>query len=340
MASMMKAVLWTAYGDPTVLKIGQLPKPVPNRNQILVKVKAAGLTVGDTELRKAEMPLPSIFNLMLRLIVGITKPTRFRVLGQEFSGVVAEVGEGCEGVALGDAVFGSTGWPFGADAEYVLKEWPSRGAGGTGGRIAFKPSNLTFQEAAASPTGGLEAVHLVKAAKVKPGDHVLVVGAAGSIGTFAVQLLKHLGAVVTGVDVEEKFDTMRAVGVDHFVDYTKEDYLKSGRQYDVVIDVPSTGPFSHHLLKSGGRYLLGNLNLRTMLQGLLFTPSDKRVAFEAGKGSLEDWDDLVVMLKEGILKPVMDKAYGWEAASEAHAYVESGKKRGNVVLVVDADESN
>ena len=332
MTEKMRAILWTSYGPPSVLYVGETSKPTPTPTQILIKVKAAGLTVADTELRRAAIPLPPPFTLLFRAFLGWTKPTRFNILGQEFSGVVAQVGGECQGVKVGDEVFGHTGWPFGADAEYLCQEWPGRAANGTSGRVSIKPPQLSHIEAAAIPTGGHEAMHLVRTAKIKPGEKVLVIGAAGSIGSFAIQLAKHFGAEVTGVDVERKFDTLRALGVDHVIDYTKEDYVNSSRAYDVVIDVPAKTPFSHRLLKPGGRYLLGNVNLSTSFKGFFSTPKDKQVSYAAGAGTLEDWDELVRLVKDGVVKPLIDKVFGWEEAAEGHAYVESGEKKGNVVF--------
>ncbi|KAJ3041745.1 hypothetical protein HDV00_008833 [Rhizophlyctis rosea] len=329
----MRALLWTAYGPPSVLHLTEIPKPAPKPNEILIKVRAAGLTVADTELRRLQVPIPPPAATIFRAINGWSKPARINVLGQELSGVVVEVGSGCEGIKVGDEVFGHRAW-FGAQAEYICQEWPGREEKGIRSRIAIKPPNVSHVEAAAVPTGGMEAVHLIKTAEIKPGEKVLVIGAAGSIGTFAVQYAKHLGAEVTGVDVERKFDTLRAIGIDHIIDYTKEDYLNGDRTYDVVIDVPAKASFSHHLLNPGGRYVLGNINLSTSLRGMVSTPSGKRVEYAAGEATLKDWDDLVQLVKDGVMKPVIDRVYGWGDAAEGHAYVESGEKRGNVVLTI------
>ena len=254
----MKAIVWTKYGSPNGLQLRDLERPTPADHEVLIKVYAATASTADTELRRLKLPLP--FALPLRLYLGLLKPTRIQTLGTEFAGEVIGVGKAATRYQPGDQVFGYTGLRMGTYAEYLcLSEKPS----GLAGVMAAKPANMSYEEAAAVPFGGLEALHSLRKANLQPGQRALIVGAGGSIGTYAVQLAKHYGAEVTGVDKPGKLEMLRSIGADHVVDYTKEDFTKRGQKYDLIFDTIGKSPFSGSLrsLKENGTYVNANPGL-------------------------------------------------------------------------------
>jgi NADPH:quinone reductase-like Zn-dependent oxidoreductase len=226
----MKAVIWTAYGPPEVLQLQEIEKPAPRDNEVLIKVHAATVTAGDCEMRSLKFPL--FLSLPMRLFAGPLRPTRVRIIGQELAGEVEAAGKEVTRFKPGDQVFGALGFGKGAYAEYICL--PEEAEDDV---LAIKPANLTYEEAAALPVGGMEALHYLRQGKIQPGHKVLINGAGGSIGTMGVQLAKHHGAEVTGVDSTAKLDMLRSLGADHVMDYTQEDLTKAGRKYDVVFDV-------------------------------------------------------------------------------------------------------
>lgn len=296
----MKAVVYKKYGSPDVLELTDIPKPSPQKNEVLIKVHATTVTAGDWRLRKADPFLARIFN-------GLFKPTRVQILGFELAGVVEAVGEKVESFKKGDAVFASCGLRFGGYAEYACL--PENEL------IAFKPSNVSFEEAAAVPIGGLTALRLLKQAGIKPGDQVLIYGASGSVGTFAVQIARAFGAEVTAVCGTSNVDMVYQLGAQHVIDYKKEDFTATGRRFNIILDAvgKTSKSASRHLLKSGGKYVS-------------VTGSPKPAP-----------DDMVVLkelLESGKLVPVIDRKYTLEQIREAHSYVESFRKKGNVVINV------
>jgi len=235
----MKAMIWTKYGSADGLQIQEVEKPSPKDNEILIKVYAATASTADTELRR--LKLPFLFAIPIRLFLGLRKPTRIRILGSEFSGEIVSTGKDVTRYKPGDQLFGYTGLRMGTYAEYMcLTESPSAMASVYGS----KPINVTYEEAAALPFGGLEALHALRQANIQLGQKVLIVGAGGSIGTYAVQLAKHYGAEVTGVDKPGKLEMLRSIGADHVIDYTREDFTKNGQTYDVIFDTIGKSPLS------------------------------------------------------------------------------------------------
>jgi NADPH:quinone reductase-like Zn-dependent oxidoreductase len=326
----MKAIVWTNYGSPDVLQLGEIAKPIPNAKEVLIKIHATTVTAGDCEARNLRMPI--LIRLPMRMYVGLRKPKRIAVLGQELAGEIEEVGKDVKRFNVGDQVFGTTGLGFGAYAEYIcLPETSAMGV------LATKPANMTYEEAAAVPTGGLEALHFMRKGNVQRGEKVLIIGAGGSIGTFAVQLAKYFGAEVTGVDSTGKLEMLRSIGADQVIDYTQEAFTRNGETYDVIFDVPGKSSFSGSIrsLKQNGRYLLANPGLSHTLQGSWTSlRSGKKVIFGAASQNTEDLIFLRDLIEAGQIKAVIDRRYSLEQIVEAHRYVETGHKKGNVVIEV------
>jgi NADPH:quinone reductase-like Zn-dependent oxidoreductase len=324
----MKAIICTAYGPPDVLKLTDVEKPVPADDEVLIRIAATTVTAGDCEIRGFNVPL--WLWLPMRLFMGISRPRK--ILGQELAGEVEAMGKDVTRFRVGDRVFATTGITLGAYAEYIcLPAEPGEGG------LAAIPAGMTFEQAAAIPVGGLEALHFIRLGDIQPGEKVLINGAGGSIGTIAVQLAKRAGAEVTAVDSAEKFDMLRALGADHVVDYTGEDFTQSGQTYDVILDVVGKSPFSRSLssLNPNGRYLLANPKLLQMIRGLLISATgDKKVIFGSASHSSEDLIHLGGLVETGKLKVVVDRRYPLEGMAEAHRYVETGRKKGNVVITV------
>src|SRR6266480_5886859 len=253
----MKAIVCTRYGPPEVLQLRDVEKPTPKANEVLIKVHAATVTKGDCELRSLNLPL--LWKLILRIGFGIQAP-RKKILGQELAGEIESVGNAVTIFKKGDQVFASTGFHLGAYAEYDCL--PEKGL------IATKPSNMSYEEAAAVPVGGLHALQYLRKANIQSGQKVLINGAGGSIGTAAVQLAKYYGAEVAGVDSTGKLDMLRSIGADHAIDYTREDFTKNGEKYDVIFDTVGKSSHFHGIrsLKEKGFYLLGNPGLSQMIR--------------------------------------------------------------------------
>ena len=329
----MKAIVWTKYGPPDVLQLKEVEKPTPKDNEVLIRIYATTVTAGDCELRSLKHPI--FISLPLRIYVGLRKPKRITILGQELAGEIEAVGKDVKLFKEGDQVFAATGFSMGAYAEYIcLPEEPKEMAG----LLAIKPANMTYEEAAAVPTGGLEALHFLRKGNIQSGQKVLINGAGGSIGTFAVQLARHFGAKVTGVDSTGKLDMLRSIGADQVIDYTREDFTKSGQTYDVIFDVVGKSSFSRSIrsLKQNGRYLLANPGLSQMVRGRWTSMrSSKKVIFGAASGTTEDLIFLKELIEAGKLKAVIDRRYPLEQTAEAHRYVETGQKKGNVVITME-----
>ncbi len=326
----MKAVVWTRYGPPEGLQLEEVAKPAPKRNQILVRVHATSVTAGDSELRRLRFSF--LLRLFLRLYMGPVRPRR-KILGQEFAGEIEAVGDQVTQFKRGDQVFGTTGFRFGAYAEYTCLPATSKD-----GAVTTKPANLTFEEAACVPTGGLEAAHFLGNGSTLRGKRVLINGAGGGIGTLAVQLAKSLGAEVTAVDCAEKLAMLRSLGADRVIDFAQTDFAKNGEIYDVIFDVVGNSSFADCLksLSTGGRYLLANPKLSSMIRGAWVSRiSPRRVEFGTSSKKIEDLVYLRGLIEAGSIRPVIDRSYPLEQVREAHRYVDAGKKKGNVVLTLD-----
>ena len=329
----MKAVVWTKYGSADGLQLQEVAKPTPKDNEVLIKVYAVTASTPDTELRRLKLPL--LFAIPLRLYIGFIKPTRITILGTEFAGEIESTGKDVTRYKPGDQVFGYTGLAMGTYAEYMcLAEKPS----GMAGVLGKKPVNMSYEQAAAVPFGGLEAMHSLGKVDIQRGQKVLIVGAGGSIGTWTVQLAKHYGAEVTGVDKPGKLDMLRSIGADHVIDYTREDFTKSGLTYDVILDTIGKSPFSGSLrsLKENGSYLNANPGV--------FGGVRSRWALKRSKKKVIPWTagytaDNLLALKElieaGKLKSIIDRRYPLEQTAEAQRYVDTGDKKGNVVITLE-----
>lgn len=329
----MKAIVWTKYGSPDVLQLKEIAKPTPKADEVLIKIHATTVTAGDCEARSLKMPI--LIRLPMRMYVGLTKPKRITILGQELAGEIESIGEDVKRFRVGEQVFGTTGLGFGAYAEYICL--PEESAMGV---LATKPANMTYEEAAAVPTGGLEALHFMRKGNMLTsvrGEKVLILGAGGSIGTFAVQLARYFGAEVTGVDSTSKLEMLRSIGAEHVIDYTQEDFTRNDETYDVIFDVPGRSSFSGSIrsLKQNGRYLLANPGLSHVLQRpWTFMRSGKKVIFGAASQKTEDLIFLRDLIDAGHIKSVIDRRYSLEQIAAAHRYVDTGYKKGNVVINV------
>jgi len=325
----MKAIFCTQYGPPDVLQVREVEKPTPKPNEVLIRIRATTVSAADCELRRFDFP--GWVWLPVRLWFGLLKP-RVRVFGQELAGEIEETGEDARSFKKGDRVFAATGMGLGAHAEYIcLPETPM------GGAMARMPSNLSFEEAAAVPYGGGEALQFLRKANIQSGQKVLINGAGGSFGTFAVQLAKCFGAQVTAVDSTLKLDMLRSLGADHVIDFTREDFTDSQESYDVIFDVVRNSPSRRMVrsLRENGTYLTANpgfselmLSMRTSMTG------KKKVILGVQSGTNKDLEYLRDLIEAGKLRPVVDRQFPLEQTAEAHRYAESGQKKGNVVITI------
>jgi NADPH:quinone reductase-like Zn-dependent oxidoreductase len=315
----MKAAVYTQYGQPAVLRVKEVEKPIPGNNEILIRVMATAVNSGDVRLRKADP-------FAVRFIFGLLKP-KINILGTVFSGEVEMVGKDVTNFKIGDAVFGHTDMRFGAYAEY--KSMPENGS------LALKPAGITHAQAAAIPFGGVTAWHFIKKANIKPGQKVLIAGASGAVGTAAVQLAKSLGAEVTAVCSTANIALVKSIGANKVIDYTKEDFTKNGEIYDVIFDTVKTIHVSRSLksLNKNGVMILSAAGMSEMLQGLWVSKtSSKKVLTGVISHTAADIIFLKELMEAGKLKPVIDRAYPLEQIAEAHAYVERGHKKGNLII--------
>ena len=329
----MKAVVYTKYGSPDVLQLNEVEKPYPANDEVLIEVCAAEATKADCELRSFNFAV-KWFWLPLRLAMGLIKPRR-PVLGGYFSGEVESVGKDVCKLKKGDQVFGSAQLRMGAYGEYVCLP--------ASYTIVQKPNNISFEEAAAVPLGGLNALHFMRKANIKNGERVLVNGAGGSIGTFGIQIAKSMGAEVTAVDSTIKEEMLRRIGADHFFDYTKEDFTKSGQTYDVIFNMVARSSYSEciKVLNSKGRYLMGNPRISDMLRSVLTSRfTDKTAIFAFAGEKEEELLALKEMIEAGKIKPVVDKIYPIDQIADAHRRVETEQRLGIVVIAIKSDKSN
>ncbi len=329
----MKAVVYTEYGPPEVLRLKDVEKPVPKDNEVLIKIFATTVTPGDWRGRSLKVPSP-IFWLPARIIFGVQKPKK-PILGSELSGEVEAVGKDVKLFKKGDPVFASTVVDYGAYAEYICL--PEKSV------LAKKPANMTHEEAAAVPFCGLTALYFLKEkGSIRGGQKVLIYGASGGVGSFAVQLAKCFGARVAGVCGPTNVEMVKSLGADRVFDYTSEDFTKSGETYDIIFDTVGKTTFSHckNSLKKKGLFLAAVIRLTEIFQ-MAWTPlaGGKKVIGGVTKERTEDLLYLKELIEAGKLKTVIDRRYPLEEIAEAHRYVEKGHKKGNVVVNLESVNS-
>lgn len=319
----MKAIVFDRYGPPEVLHIAEVAKPVPKDGEVLVRVRATTVCAGDVRLRRAAP-------FFLRAYSGLLRPSKIRILGMEFAGTVESVSTRAGLFRPGDEVFGSAGLRFGAYAEYVcVPEGPL---------LARRPADVTPEQAVALPYGGVSALHFLRAAGVRPGHRVLVYGASGSVGTYAVQLATHFGARVTAVCGTANVEMVRSLGADEVVDYTKGGFSAAGGRYDIVLDTVGKSGFWRSLkaLKRGGAYVRSASGLLSPTLGRAWASlvGAGRVIQGTARTRAGDLSFLSGLVEAGELRPVIDRTYPLGAIVEAHRLAESGHKRGVVVITV------
>jgi NADPH:quinone reductase-like Zn-dependent oxidoreductase len=312
---LMKAVVCEKYGPPEVLKLKEVKKLVPNDNEVCIKNFATAVTGSDVLIRGVDMPL--ILSLIFRLMIGFTKP-RKPILGLVFAGEIESMGKNVKRFKIGDQVYGFTGFSFGAYAEYIcISEKESKR-----GCLAIKASSMSYEDAAAVAYGGVLAPYFLKKGNIQSSQKVLIYGASGAIGTTAVQLTKNLGAEVTGVCSTKNIELVKSLGADNVIDYTKEDFERRGEQYDFILDAVPNGKIDRKRLKTRCKKAL--------------TTNGIYASIDDGSPKLKS--EYLVQLNElieaGHFKVVIDKTYPLEKIVEAHRYVDSGHKRGNVVITV------
>lgn len=332
----MKAIVYEKYGPPEVLQLKEVEKPTPKDNEILIRVYATPVGYGDIlarnfrnmPLSKFNMPLPLWFPT--RIYFGFTKP-RIKILGSEFSGEIEATGKDVKRFKIGDQVFGYLGQKMGANAEYLCM--PEDGC------VAIKPDNMSYDEAAAVPYGALMASAILRKVNIQSGQKVLINGASGGIGSAALQLAKfQFGAEVTGVCSTPRMKYVKAIGADRVIDYTKDDFTKDGETYDLIFDILGKSSFSRckGSLKQNGIYLLASFKTRQLFQ-MLWTKivGSKKVICAIATEKQEDLFLIKELAEAGKIKSVIDRQYPLEQTSDAHSYIETGLKKGNVVITVE-----
>jgi NADPH:quinone reductase-like Zn-dependent oxidoreductase len=322
----MKAMVCTQYGSADVLKLQEVEEPVPNDREVLIRIHATTATTASLNGRRGQP-------LFARLFTGLTKPKK-NILGQELAGEIVAVGKGVTRFKVGDQVFGNTGFAFGAHAEYAcLPE---------GAALSPKPANMTHEEAAAIVEGGLTALHFLRKREIERGHRVLIYGASGSVGTASIQLAKHFGAEVTGVCSTANLDLVKSLGADRVIDYTKEDFTENGQTYDIVFDTVGKSSFARckGSLTRNGVYLdAGKIStLLPMLWTAMFGSKKALLAatyVRPASALSADLATLKELIEAGEIRVVVDRHYPLGRLAEAHRYVETERKKGNVVITVD-----
>ncbi len=307
----MKAVVYSHYGPPDVLELREVAKPVPKANELLVKVHATTVTSGTVWVRQGKFPGSWLFTVLLRLMSGIKRPSK-PILGYEFSGIVEAVGNKVKLFKKGDAVYGTTtGLRQGAYAEYVCvpEKWNQ-------GVVALKPETLSFEAAAALSIGGMTALHLLKKSKIQKGEQVLVYGASGSVGTYALQLARYFGATVTGVSSKSNLSLLQSLGADHVLDYMTDDLSGIQGKFQVVFD--AAGKLSTAQMKA------------------LVSPGGRCRSVKSITNEKQDYlEELEYIIRQGKLQPYIGVKFPLEEIVAAHAHADTGHKRGNLVVMVN-----
>lgn len=307
----MKAVVYKKYGPPEVLHFEEVNKPVPKDHEVLVKVYATSVTAGDWRIRKADPFAVRLFN-------GLFRPKKIKVLGFEIAGDVEAMGKKVTQFKPGDPVFAFCGFAFGGYAEY--KCLPVNGTAKTG-LLSKKPSNLSYEEAACVPTGGISALLFLRKGNIQNRKNVLIYGASGSVGTYAVQLAKYYGAEVTGVCSTTNLELVKSIGADKVIDYTKENFAEKGDEYDLIFDA------------------VGKISKSTCKKALAIDGQFISI-HGSEKFTLDTLDVMRELIETGKVKPVIDRQYSFEQVVEAHRYVEQFHKKGNVSVIVDPEKSS
>jgi len=322
----MKAIVYTKYGSPDVLQLKEVEKPTPRDNEVLIKVFATTVTKYDCWMRSCTAPTG--FRLPMRIASGIRKPKK-PILGTELAGEIEAVGKDVNRFKKGDQVFGFSGMSLGAYAEYICLPEEA---------VAIKPANMTYEETAAVLQGALTALFFLRKGNIQSGQKVLIFGASGGVGNFAVQLAKYFGAEVTGVCSTTKVELVKSLGADKVIDYTAEDFDESGETYDVIFDTYGKSPFSRcaKSLKEEGIYLFATFGLPRLFRILwLNLTSSKKAMSGLLKETTEDLIFLKELIEAGKIKAVIDRRYPLEQTAEAHRYVETGHKKGHVVITLE-----
>jgi NADPH:quinone reductase-like Zn-dependent oxidoreductase len=324
----MKAIVHTKYGPPDELQLKEVEKPVPKDNEVLIKIHASTVTTSDCNARNFTF-VPKSFMFFARIMFGFKKP-KINILGIDLAGEIEAVGIDVKRFKEGDQVFGSPGTNFGAHAEYTCVS--------EDGALVIKPPDMTYEEAATISLAGNTALFFIRdLAKIQTGQKILIHGASGAIGTYAVQLAKYYGADVTGVCSATNAEMVKSLGADKVIDYTKEDFTKSDERYDFVFDVVGKTTFSQckSLLKQKGIYLENMLELKDILKMMWTSISGgKKIKGGVSKESVENLNFLLELIESGKLKPVIDRSFPLEKTAEAFKYVEKGHKKGNVIITV------
>jgi len=330
----MKAIKFTEYGSPDVLKLTDIEKPVPQDNEILVKIHAGTVTFGDlmvrkiTEITLSQFTMPTPFYLPTRMVFGWSKP-KINILGAELSGVVESVGQNVSRFNVGDKVIAYPGMNMGANAEYICIAEDST--------VAHMPSNISFEEATTIPYGAVMAMPILKKANIQPGQKVLINGASGSIGAMALQLAKNAGAEVTGVCGTPRMEFVKALGADHVIDYKNEDFTQNGETYDVIVDILGKLSFGKvkNSLTENGILLYVSFKTHHVLQGIMTSFGDGKKVICALADTESDYlAQVCEMVESGKVKTFVDRCFPLEQTADAHRYIESGAKQGNVVIKI------
>lgn len=329
----MKAIIYTEYGPPEVLHLQEVEKLTPKDNEVLIKIHASTVNAGDCNARGFTF-VPPGFGFLARLMFGLRRPKQ-PILGTELAGDIEAVGKAVTRFQKGDQVWGILREKSGAYAEYICLPEHAR--------LVKKPVGITFDEAASAPFGGTTALYFLRdVAKLRPGQKILIIGASGGTGVYAVQLAKYYGAEVTGVCSTTNLGLVKSLGADKVVDYTKQDFTQNGETYDVILDmVPGEAAFARYQvsLKPSGLYLAGAGGLKAFAQ-MAWTSltGGKKVIAGMAPDRREDLVFLNELLEAGKIKPVIDRCYPLEQTAAAHRYVDSGRKRGSVVITITAKE--